>query len=106
MQQSLTFVAEQLAALPDTPVMAPLRALAKESLAVSLVEGWRGEICHVAVTDAEGRFARYKITDPSFHNWFGAGPGPPERRDLRLSPLQQELQPLVRRTRPVRARAC
>ena len=71
MQQSLTFVAEQLAALPKTPVRTPLAPLAKESLAVSLVEGWRGEICHVAVTDAEGRFARYKITDPSFHNWFG-----------------------------------
>ena len=37
----------------------------------SLVEGWRGEICHVALTDAQGRFARYKIVDPSFHNWFG-----------------------------------
>jgi Ni,Fe-hydrogenase III large subunit len=33
------------------------------------VEGWRGEICHVAVTDAAGRLTRYKIIDPSFHNW-------------------------------------
>ena len=39
--------------------------------AVALVEGWRGEICHVALTDASGRFARYKIVDPSFHNWSG-----------------------------------
>jgi Ni,Fe-hydrogenase III large subunit len=23
------------------------------------------------VTDAEGRFSRYKVVDPSFHNWFG-----------------------------------
>ena len=38
---------------------------------VSLVEGWRGEICHVALTDAAGRFARYKVVDPSFHNWSG-----------------------------------
>ena len=38
---------------------------------VSLVEGWRGEICHVALTDARGRLARYKIVDPSFHNWMG-----------------------------------
>ncbi|MDI9630772.1 MAG: hydrogenase, partial [Acidobacteriota bacterium] len=45
--------------------------LAPESLAVSLVEGWRGEICHVALTDRAGRFARYKIVDPSFHNWSG-----------------------------------
>ncbi len=38
---------------------------------MALVEGWRGEICHVALTDGEGRFARYKIVDPSFHNWAG-----------------------------------
>jgi len=38
---------------------------------VALVEGWRGEVCHVALTDAAGRFRRYKIIDPSFHNWTG-----------------------------------
>ncbi len=36
-----------------------------------MVEGWRGEIAHVAVTSADGRLAGYKIVDPSFHNWFG-----------------------------------
>jgi Ni,Fe-hydrogenase III large subunit len=35
------------------------------------VEGWRGEIWHVAVTDATGRFAAYEIVDPSFRNWTG-----------------------------------
>ncbi|NCC52606.1 MAG: hydrogenase [Spartobacteria bacterium] len=40
-------------------------------IAVSLVEAWRGEVCHVAVTDAAGRFLAYEITDPSFHNWHG-----------------------------------
>ncbi len=44
-----------------------------DSIVVSLVEGWRGEICHTAVTDSQGRFARYKIVDPSFHNWIGLG---------------------------------
>jgi Ni,Fe-hydrogenase III large subunit len=34
-----------------------------------MVEGWRGELCHVALTDESGRFARYKVVDPSFHNW-------------------------------------
>ena len=29
------------------------------------------EVCHVALTDAAGRFRRYKIVDPSFHNWTG-----------------------------------
>ena len=45
--------------------------LAPDSMAVSLVEGWRGQICHVAITGREGRFARYKVVDPSFHNWVG-----------------------------------
>ncbi len=70
-QQSIRFVLDQLEALPPGPAAAGAAALAPDSLAVSLVEGWRGEICHVAVTDAAGRFRRYKMTDPSFHNWFG-----------------------------------
>jgi len=38
---------------------------------VSLVEGWRGEICHTAITDKNGKFRCYKVVDPSFHNWLG-----------------------------------
>lgn len=45
--------------------------LAPGSIAVALTEGWRGEICHVAITDEKGLFKNYKIVDPSFHNWFG-----------------------------------
>ena len=70
-ERSLAFVREQLAALPAGSVRSVLGNLAPDSMVVSLVEGWRGEICHVAITDAVGRFARYKIVDPSFHNWFG-----------------------------------
>jgi len=69
-QQSIEFVSERLEALPETPVRAETKPLAANSFVVSLVEGWRGEICHVAITDSSGRFARYKIVDPSFHNWF------------------------------------
>ena len=39
-------------------------------LAVSLVEGWRGEICHSALTDSSGNISYYKVKDPSFHNWM------------------------------------
>jgi Ni,Fe-hydrogenase III large subunit len=41
-----------------------------DSLALSLVEGWRGEICHIAVTDNQGMISGYKIKDPSVHNWL------------------------------------
>jgi Ni,Fe-hydrogenase III large subunit len=70
-QKSATFVREQLQRLPAGAVTSETRPLASSRLAVSLVEGWRGEICHVAVTDEAGRFAHYKVVDPSFHNWTG-----------------------------------
>lgn len=38
---------------------------------VSLTEGWRGEICHCAITDEEGALKTYKVKDPSVHNWMG-----------------------------------
>lgn len=38
---------------------------------VSLTEGWRGEICHCALTDNDGNLKAYKIKDPSMHNWMG-----------------------------------
>ena len=68
-QRSVTFVRDQLAAMPRGPVRRQVGALAPSRLAVSLVEGWRGEICHVAITGADGRFERYKVVDPSFHDW-------------------------------------
>jgi Ni,Fe-hydrogenase III large subunit len=68
-QRSATFVRERLAALPRGPARANVGAIGAGRLAVSLVEGWRGEICHVALTGGDGRFERYKVVDPSFHNW-------------------------------------
>ncbi|MFP5257678.1 MAG: NADH-quinone oxidoreductase subunit C [Acidobacteriota bacterium] len=70
-QASLEFVRTALATLPDGPSRQALPAdLPPMSLAVGLIEGWRGEIRHVAATGADGRFVAYKIIDPSFHNWF------------------------------------
>ncbi|MCW5554621.1 MAG: NADH-quinone oxidoreductase subunit C [Verrucomicrobiae bacterium] len=70
-QRSAKFIEEQLAAPPDGETHGEASSLAADMLAVALVEGWRGEICHVALTDAAGRFRRYKMVDPSFHNWTG-----------------------------------
>jgi Ni,Fe-hydrogenase III large subunit len=69
--RSAAFVREHLTALPAGPVRVDPEPLGANAVAISLVEGWRGEICHVALTDDRGRLARYKIVDPSFHNWFG-----------------------------------
>jgi Ni,Fe-hydrogenase III large subunit len=70
-QRSAAFVAAQAGTLPEGAPMTQPAPLAPHRLAVSLVEGWRGEICHVAITDHAGRFLRYKVVDPSFHNWAG-----------------------------------
>jgi Ni,Fe-hydrogenase III large subunit len=68
-ERSVEFLRAQLRQLPEGPVRVQPGELRPDHLAVSLVEGWRGEICHVALTDAAGRFAAYKVVDPSFHNW-------------------------------------
>jgi Ni,Fe-hydrogenase III large subunit len=70
-QRSVAFIQEQVAALPPGPIRVPCGLARPDLLAVALVEGWRGEVCHVALTDGEGKFERYKIVDPSFHNWAG-----------------------------------
>ena len=70
-QQSLEFIREQIHALPAGALRAPIGAPAPARFAIALTEGWRGEVCHVAITDETGRFSRYKVVDPSFHNWMG-----------------------------------
>jgi Ni,Fe-hydrogenase III large subunit len=44
---------------------------APDSFVVTLNEAWRGELSHCILTDAAGGIMRYKIKDPSFHNWNG-----------------------------------
>lgn len=70
-QRSGKFLEEQLAAPPDGELRLQTGAAVADALAVALVEGWRGEVCHVALTDSSGRFRSYKLVDPSFHNWTG-----------------------------------
>ncbi|HQF40616.1 MAG TPA: hydrogenase, partial [Opitutaceae bacterium] len=70
-QRSGQFLREQIATPPEGGIREELAPAAPDTLAVALVEGWRGEVCHVALTDDAGRFRRYKVTDPSFHNWTG-----------------------------------
>jgi Ni,Fe-hydrogenase III large subunit/NADH:ubiquinone oxidoreductase subunit C len=40
---------------------------------ISLVEAWRGEVCHAVVTDENGEIECYKVKDPSLHNWLALG---------------------------------
>lgn len=47
------------------------KSYSRDSFAISIVEGWRGEVVHIAMTDINGNLSVYKIKDPSFNNWYG-----------------------------------
>ncbi len=68
---SLDFIDAALQQLEAGTLKSSVGAMEKDALVINLVEGWRGEICHIGLTNTEGRFEQYKIIDPSFHNWFG-----------------------------------
>ncbi len=70
-QRACEFILEQLPQLPKGQTRREIKPLRPDAIAVTMVEGWRGEICHVAITDSDRVLAHYKIVDPSFHNWIG-----------------------------------
>jgi Ni,Fe-hydrogenase III large subunit len=57
-------------------------ALMSDAFVVTLNEAWRGEVSHCLLTDAVGNILRYKVKDPSFHNWNGLAMS---RRDTGIS---------------------
>jgi Ni,Fe-hydrogenase III large subunit len=70
-QQSIKIIKEQLQNLSGGELMQSQTSLKPENFVISLTEGWRGEIVHTIITDAEGKIKRIKIKDPSFNNWYG-----------------------------------
>lgn len=69
--QSIGYLRKLLTKVPKySPKNTRLKVPEPDMFAVSLVEGWRGEICHCAITDEDGDLMIYKIKDPSFHNWL------------------------------------
>lgn len=71
--ESLRFILEHLENLPSGHARQELNKRRNNSGVISLTEGWRGEIAHCAFTDQNGALRKYKIKDPSFHNWYGLG---------------------------------
>jgi len=70
-KQSISYIRKlisEVPALSSKEIL--LNTPAPGSFCLSLVEGWRGEICHCALTDKKGELMVYKIKDPSFHNWL------------------------------------
>lgn len=70
-KQSITYIRDLIAGIPsENANRKPLSQPTPDSFALSLVEGWRGEICHCAITDGKGELLHYKIKDASFHNFL------------------------------------
>jgi Ni,Fe-hydrogenase III large subunit/NADH:ubiquinone oxidoreductase subunit C len=69
--QSVKYIKSLLDTIPEEMTDSPVPGKPRpDSLVVSLTEGWRGEICHCAITDERGELALYSIKDPSVHNWL------------------------------------
>ena len=69
--QSIGYIKKMLAKMPDeNKDRQELKAPEANSFVLSLTEGWRGEICHCAITGENGDLKIYKVKDPSMHNWL------------------------------------
>lgn len=69
-KQSIAYIRKLLQQLPMQSSKPDLQPCAADIFTIGLIEGWRGEICHCAITGDEGELIHYKIKDPSFHNWL------------------------------------
>ncbi len=61
---------KQLENYKEEEIISPVEAMKPDSFVISLTEGWRGEVVHIAMTDSNGKLSRYKIKDASFNNWY------------------------------------
>jgi Ni,Fe-hydrogenase III large subunit/NADH:ubiquinone oxidoreductase subunit C len=69
--QSISYIRGLLKEIPEAEAVQNKSSLLKpDSFVISLTEGWRGEICHAAISNKQGELVIYKIKDPSFHNWL------------------------------------
>lgn len=67
---SIQLIQEALLKMPEEGIIIPTSINFKpEAVAVSCVEGWRGEIVYFVTTDKDGNISRVAPRDPSFVNW-------------------------------------
>jgi Ni,Fe-hydrogenase III large subunit len=69
-RKSIRNIRKMMENIPEQNNQQQLSPAQPNSFSISLVEGWRGEICHCAITDENRELIHYKIKDPSFHNWL------------------------------------
>jgi len=70
-RQSVKIIRTTLAQLPEGEPILSTRpiALKEGDVAISIVEGWRGELVHMVIAGANNSLYRVKVRDASFLNW-------------------------------------
>lgn len=66
---SIVCILRALKELPSGPIHTKSGLFKKNAIAISAVEGWRGEILYFVTTDDHGNIDRVVPRDPSFVNW-------------------------------------
>lgn len=71
---AIQMIQQALQQLPEENRIEPSTiSLKKNALAISCVEGWRGEIVYFVTTDSAGNISRVAPRDPSWINWVAVG---------------------------------
>lgn len=71
---SVELIKKVVDSLPkNNQLTVPIEKFKQNAFAVSMVEGWRGEIVYIAATDKDGKISRVDVRDPSFLNWTAVG---------------------------------
>lgn len=72
---SFKIIKQALENMPEGAINTPVSVvnLKPNEYALSIVEGWRGDIVYFIMADANGNISRVDVRDPSFLNWTAAG---------------------------------
>ncbi len=70
-RSSIDLIQKALHKLPEGEIKSSVikGTFKKSAIAISIVEGWRGEIVYFITTDKAGNISRVVSSDPSFINW-------------------------------------
>jgi Ni,Fe-hydrogenase III large subunit len=69
--QSIRLINDMCDNLPQGNIMAEEPSPSGNVICASVVEGWRGGIVYIGITDENGMMKKIKVKDPSFNNWYG-----------------------------------
>lgn len=66
---SIDILNQAIDKIPAGQVVNKAKTFRKNSKAVGVTEGWRGDIVYVVLTDDKGEISRVVVRDPSYLNW-------------------------------------